>query len=425
MTHYPANLSPLVAAVALLAWGCGDLQMDPEEVGSGEYLFKHGPPPGGAPWSYYLTCYGGPSDSCYMGTPACGGKKVDGKWWYATGAYSFGCHAKLELRANGKCVVVEVVDNGPAGWVESKAAAKCGGTGYIIDASPLVTKHLFGLSCAGWSDCKKIQVRKVASSTPTGPGGCCKDACMGTKILRKDCSVGDCAAYGATCVNDNKGVRCVSAVCPAQGKKKVCVNSKVIGHCSDGAIATGDCSKYAAYCSTAGSKSGARCVSAFCVADAKTPPKAHPICLIDGRLAQCTAEGGLTNARACKAGERCVKKGGAGSCQPKQSTAPDAGGPKPKPNPADAQAPPAPDSSVPAPDLGIPPGPDPDLPPRAGDGGASWGQSNDAPITTLVGGCHLSGGLAERPPMTPLWPLVLLGLFICSRAPWRGTCPSR
>jgi MYXO-CTERM domain-containing protein len=67
---------------------------------------------------------------------------------------------------------VEVVDNGPAGWVEQQAAAKCGGTGYIIDASPLVTKHLFGLGCAGWSDCKAIQVRPVAKSTPTGPAGC-------------------------------------------------------------------------------------------------------------------------------------------------------------------------------------------------------------------------------------------------------------
>jgi hypothetical protein len=104
-----------------------------------------------------------------MGTPACGGKKVDGNWWYSTGAYSFGCNSKLELSANGKCAVVEVVDNGPAQWVEDKAKATCGGTGYIIDASPLVTQHLYGLSCAGWSDCKQIQVRPVPDDTPTGP----------------------------------------------------------------------------------------------------------------------------------------------------------------------------------------------------------------------------------------------------------------
>ena len=162
----------LALLLAFQPWGCGG--EEPLDDGlSRETMFKHGPPSGPAPWKYYLTCYGGPSDSsAYKHTPACGGKVVDGAWWYSTGAWSFGCHAKLELRANGKCAVVEVVDNGPAGWVEQQAAAKCGGTGYIIDASPLVTKHLFGLGCAGWSDCKAIQVRPVAKSTPTGPAGC-------------------------------------------------------------------------------------------------------------------------------------------------------------------------------------------------------------------------------------------------------------
>ena len=73
------RLPLFLAASLLLCAGCGEPYDELGEVGYGEYAFKHGPPSGPAPWNYYLTCYGGPSDSCYMGTPACGGKKVDGK----------------------------------------------------------------------------------------------------------------------------------------------------------------------------------------------------------------------------------------------------------------------------------------------------------------------------------------------------------
>jgi hypothetical protein len=132
--------------------------------------FTHPPPLGPGPWGYTLTSYGGPSDgSAYLGMPACGGKRVDGNWYYATGAWSFECFSRLRLTANGKCVVVSVVDNGPAQWVESLARSYCGGTGYIIDASPLVSSYLFGTSSAGWSDCLPIQVQPVATGTPTGP----------------------------------------------------------------------------------------------------------------------------------------------------------------------------------------------------------------------------------------------------------------
>lgn len=170
-------------------------------------MFKHPPPSSPAPWTYFLTSYGGPSDtSAYMHSVACGGKKPDGTWWYSTGAWSFKCFARLELRANGKCAVVKVVDNGPAGWVENKARGKCGGTGYIIDASPLVVKHLYGKPGAGWSDCFKIQVRPVAANTPTGPcggaappppsGGCHSGQPFGWEYCSPSCpcgkGMGDC-----------------------------------------------------------------------------------------------------------------------------------------------------------------------------------------------------------------------------------------
>lgn len=157
---------------ALLPLGCGGEEARDGELGSLEQAYKHGPPPGAPPYDYFLTSYGGSADPAANGTPACGGKKVDGTWYYATGAYTYGCNTRLRLRANGKCVVVAVVDNGPAGWVETKAQSKCGGTGYIIDASPLVSKYLYGTSSAGWSDCLAIQVTPVAPDTKTGPQPC-------------------------------------------------------------------------------------------------------------------------------------------------------------------------------------------------------------------------------------------------------------
>lgn len=171
-TTTPRHLICLALTI-LLPLGCGGAEEGWEgEVGSIEQAYQHGPPAGPTPYDYFLTSYGGAGDPAANGTPACGGRKVDGTWYYATGAYSYGCHAKLRLRANGKCVVVEVVDNGPAGWVEDKAKAKCGGTGYIIDASPLVSQHLYGTSSAGWSDCFAIQVTPVPSETPAGPQAC-------------------------------------------------------------------------------------------------------------------------------------------------------------------------------------------------------------------------------------------------------------
>ena len=166
----PSRLMLQLALTLTLA-ACGSEQDPAQTASSRESYYKHGTPPGSAPYPYYLTSYGAPGDASF-GTPACGGKKVDGTWYYSTGAYTFGCNSKLKLEANGKCVVVEVVDNGPAAWVEAKAAASCGGLGYIIDASPLASKALFGSSSAGWSDCFSIMVTPVPSSTPTGPTSC-------------------------------------------------------------------------------------------------------------------------------------------------------------------------------------------------------------------------------------------------------------
>jgi hypothetical protein len=228
-------------ALMLLWTGCGIGEIgddapwdddDPER----ETMFKHPPPSTPAPWTYGLTSYGGPSDSsAYLHSVACGGKKPDGKWWYSTGAWSFGCFSRLELCANGKCVVVKVVDNGPAGWVESKAKSKCGGTGYIIDASPLVSKYLHGKSSAGWSDCLKIKVRPVAGNTPTGPssgtspspgsGDCHTGQKFGWEYCSPSCrcgkGMGDCDS-DADCTDGLQCAHNVGAAYGAGGTVDVC-----------------------------------------------------------------------------------------------------------------------------------------------------------------------------------------------------------
>jgi len=125
---------------------------------------------GGGATTHVLTVYGGQNDhSAYGGTPACGGRPVDGQWYYATGKSTYGCGAKLELRRGDRCVVVEVVDEGPAYEVDRLARESCGST--VIDASPLVSMHLFNVGGAGWSNCRKIEVREVSRSTPPGPCG--------------------------------------------------------------------------------------------------------------------------------------------------------------------------------------------------------------------------------------------------------------
>jgi MYXO-CTERM domain-containing protein len=147
---------------------------DEEDLGGHGVPKWHEPGPHSGP--HILTCYGGcaaphydPS-ACGGGT-ACCSACIDGTWWYSTEQRNFGCGAKLELSRDGRCVVVEVADNGPATWVEENAAATCGGTGWIIDASPLVADY-FGGGC-GWSECFWVDVRQVSDDLPQGPCASC------------------------------------------------------------------------------------------------------------------------------------------------------------------------------------------------------------------------------------------------------------
>jgi len=113
---------------------------------------------------YYLTSFGfTPSDNGIM---SCGSYTRNGTWYYAASRQRYGCGARIEISANGKCVVAQTDDYGPDVCVESAVH------GPIMDVSPLVSQHLYGTRSAGWSDRMRVKVVRVAAGTPLGPRAC-------------------------------------------------------------------------------------------------------------------------------------------------------------------------------------------------------------------------------------------------------------
>ncbi|MCS6900657.1 MAG: D-Ala-D-Ala carboxypeptidase family metallohydrolase [Myxococcales bacterium] len=120
---------------------------------------------------YYITSYGGGNETQPQACP--GMPMADGKWAYIANLARFGCGTKVKIEANGKSCIAQVADCGPNRCVEDAASFNNCKTHFpIIDASPLITKYLYGSTSAGWSDKWKVKVTEVAASTPIGcPGG--------------------------------------------------------------------------------------------------------------------------------------------------------------------------------------------------------------------------------------------------------------
>jgi hypothetical protein len=93
---------------------------------------------------------------------ACGTDTKHGSWYYSASKQRFGCGAHLRVEAQGRCVVVESDDYGPDSCVEAAAGEA------VLDASPLVAEHLFGVSSAGWSDHLEVTVTPIADDAPLG-----------------------------------------------------------------------------------------------------------------------------------------------------------------------------------------------------------------------------------------------------------------
>ena len=158
-----------LAAVAVVAAACSAQTAEEGDVSTSiastdqELKGCHGKASSTIPssGSFYITTFG--SSSSDDGIMSCGTYTKHGSWYYAASRQRYGCGAHIKIEANGKCVVAKTDDYGPDVCVENAAG------GAIIDVSPLVTKELFGVKSAGWSDHRKVKVTKVSTSTPLGP----------------------------------------------------------------------------------------------------------------------------------------------------------------------------------------------------------------------------------------------------------------
>ncbi|MEO8875295.1 MAG: hypothetical protein ABI461_06900 [Polyangiaceae bacterium] len=166
-----------LAAVPLLVFvaHCSAANDDSASSSSSDDALKgcHGKAASSVPSSgnYELTSFGGPGESGIM---SCGDYTKNGSWYYAASRQRYGCGAHVKVEANGKCVVVQTDDYGPDVCVENAAGRP------ILDASPLVSKYLFGTKSAGWSDHFAITVTEVDKSTPLGPCAAADDSASGS-----------------------------------------------------------------------------------------------------------------------------------------------------------------------------------------------------------------------------------------------------
>lgn len=144
-------------------------------------------PTGSQPWDsqiprdnrYYITMFGGGRDAqnSACSWASLGDRSIprsqtspsqawcDGTWWYIADTQRFGCGGKVRITnpENGKSCVAIAADIGPNISVERSAG------GPVIDASPLVLRHLFGRNSYGWSDRVVVVAEVVGRGTPVGP----------------------------------------------------------------------------------------------------------------------------------------------------------------------------------------------------------------------------------------------------------------
>jgi hypothetical protein len=155
-------------AVPFVIVGCSAAQVDgdgaSENVSSTDESLSgcHGHASSSIPADneYDLTTFGGPGDSQPM---SCGESTRNGTWYYMASRQRFGCGAHVRITTATKCVVAEADDYGPDVCVEAGAGRP------VIDASPMVSRALFNVSSAGWSEHRLIHAEVVDPSTPLGP----------------------------------------------------------------------------------------------------------------------------------------------------------------------------------------------------------------------------------------------------------------
>lgn len=191
---------------------------------------------------YTLTSFGGGADNQPM---SCGGY-ADGTGWYAASRQRYGCGGRIKIEANGKCAVVATKDYGPDVCVENAAHMP------IIDASPRVSRLLFGTSSAGWSDHYVVHVTEVDAATPLGEcaastGGGGGGSGSGSGSGDPGTSTGAACASATldrtvdegTCVQsatDAAWYRCAAGQWVARGAASSCTES--YGYCASATLGT-------------------------------------------------------------------------------------------------------------------------------------------------------------------------------------------
>ena len=160
------------------------------------------------------------------------------------------------------------------------------------------------------------QIKPIFKSSKSIIDKSCEARCDGHFIIDDQCNMGDCSAYGTTCIADPIP-RCGTPECPRTGEATVCLDEHMILSCRDGALtaAPGDCSIYGAWCSTAGvSLTEARCVSALCY-DRNTVPYDREVCSINtGFKLACYADSTIEEVP-CPSGQICSVEGGDVHCR--------------------------------------------------------------------------------------------------------------
>lgn len=163
------RIGALVALPTLFIVGAGCVSGSSEPTGSQGLASGGGSSPGMSTTiesQYGMTVFGGAGDCQSL---ACGGSNsCSSQPWYSASSQRYGCGVHLQVTANGKCVVVQTEDAGPASWVEADAGIA------ILDSGPQVAQYLFGTSSIGWSDIKNNPGKYVVqvSTTSEGLGPC-------------------------------------------------------------------------------------------------------------------------------------------------------------------------------------------------------------------------------------------------------------
>ena len=141
---------------------------------------------------------------------------------------------------------------------------------------------------------------------PFDSGAWCEGAqlrtCNGGQLVNE----GDCAAFGATCQEDEDWAFCVHPFCPGgDGNNSACVDDVTLDSCTDGVYSSGDCSVFGLVCGS--DTLGSGCMDAACSAGPNSG-----FCATETTAALCVD--GLYEETTCDAGSVCWVEDTTSSC---------------------------------------------------------------------------------------------------------------